>query len=132
MSITPLEKQQVSGSAVAVYEGLEKRGKVINFFKVLAYKPEILKTFLDFYQEVWREGKLPAVTKELAYLRTSILNGCAYLNARTYRFGEAAERQRRADCSIERPSRLEEFGVQTRAAGCHPLRGKIDRVSGRD
>ena len=67
MSITPLEKQQVSGSAVAVYEGLEKRGKVINFFKVLAYKPEILKTFLDFYQEVWREGKLPAVTKELAY-----------------------------------------------------------------
>jgi hypothetical protein len=78
MSITPLEKQQVSGSAVAVYEGLEKRGKVINFFKVLAYKPEILKTFLDFYQEVWREGKLPAVTKELAYLRTSILNGCAY------------------------------------------------------
>ena len=63
MSITPLEKQQVSGSAVAVYEGLEKRGKVINFFKVLAYKPEI---------------RLPAVTKELAYLRTSILNGCAY------------------------------------------------------
>jgi hypothetical protein len=46
MSITPLEKQQVSGSAVAVYEGLEKRGKVINFFKVLAYKPEILETFL--------------------------------------------------------------------------------------
>ena len=79
MSITPLEKQQVSGSAVAVYEGLEKqRGKVINFFKMLAYKPEILKTFLEFYQEVWREGKLPAVTKELAYLRTSILNGCAY------------------------------------------------------
>ena len=58
--------------------GLEKRGKVINFFKVLAYKPERLKTFLDFYQEFWREGKLPAVTKELAYLRTSILNGCAY------------------------------------------------------
>jgi len=63
----------------ADHEGLEKqRGKVINFFKVLAYKPEILKTFLEFYQEVWREGKLPAVTKELAYLRTSILNGCAY------------------------------------------------------
>jgi alkylhydroperoxidase family enzyme len=79
MSVTPLEKQQVSGSAVAVYEGLEKQhGKVINFFKVLAYKPEILRTFLEFYQEVWREGKLPAVTKELAYLRTSILNGCAY------------------------------------------------------
>lgn len=55
-----------------------KNGKVINFFKVLAYKPEILKTFLEFYQEVWREGKLPAITKELAYLRTSILNGCAY------------------------------------------------------
>ena len=79
MSITPLERQQVSGPTAAVYEGLEeKRGKVINFFKVLAYKPEILKTFLEFYQEVWREGKLAPVTKELAYLRTSILNGCAY------------------------------------------------------
>lgn len=78
MSITPLEKQQVSGAATAVYEGLEKQGKVINFFKVLAYKPDILKTFLAFYQEVWREGKLPVVLKELGYLRTSILNGCTY------------------------------------------------------
>ena len=41
MKITPLEKQQVSGPAVAIYEELEqKRGKVINFFKVLAYKAE--------------------------------------------------------------------------------------------
>jgi len=45
---------------------------------VLAYKPEILKSFMEFYEQVWREGKLPAATKELAYLRTSILNGCAY------------------------------------------------------
>ena len=79
MKITPLEKQQVSGPAVAIYEELEqKRGTVINFFKVLAYKPEILKSFMEFYEQVWREGKLPAATKELAYLRTSILNGCAY------------------------------------------------------
>ena len=78
MKITPLEKQQVSGPATGIYDELEKRGKVINFFKVLAYKPEILKTFMDFYQQVWREGKLPDVTKELAYLRTSILNGCTY------------------------------------------------------
>ena len=78
MSITPLEKHQVSGAVTAVYEGLEKQGKVINFFKVLAYKPDILKTFLAFYQEVWRESKLPVVLKELGYLRTSILNGCTY------------------------------------------------------
>jgi alkylhydroperoxidase family enzyme len=78
MKITPLEKQQVSGPAVAIYDELERRGKIINFFKVLAYKPEILKSFMEFYEQVWREGKLPAATKELAYLRTSILNGCAY------------------------------------------------------
>lgn len=79
MKVTPLEKQQVSGPAVAIYEELEqKSGKVINFFKVLAYKPDILKSFMEFYQQVWREGKMPAATKELAYLRTSILNGCAY------------------------------------------------------
>jgi alkylhydroperoxidase family enzyme len=79
MKVTPLEKQQVSGPAVAMYEELEQKGgKVINFFKVLAYKPEILKTFMEFYQQVWREGTMPAATKELAYLRTSILNGCEY------------------------------------------------------
>jgi alkylhydroperoxidase family enzyme len=77
MKITPLEKQQVGGPAVAIYEELERNGgKVINFFKVLAYKPEILKSFMEFYQQVWREGKWPP--KELAYLRTSVLNGCAY------------------------------------------------------
>ena len=79
MKITPLEKTQVTGAAVPIYQDLEqKRGKVINFFRILAYKPDILKTFLDFYQQVFREGKLPVLTKELAYLRTSILNGCAY------------------------------------------------------
>ena len=79
MKITPLEKSQVTGAAAGVYEDLEqKRGKVINFFRVLAYKPDVLKAFLDFYQQVWREGKLAPATKELAYLRTSILNGCAY------------------------------------------------------
>ena len=79
MKITPLEKQQVSGPAVALYEELEQKGgTVINFFRVLAYKPDILKSFMDFYQQVWREGKVPATTKELAYLMISILNGCEY------------------------------------------------------
>ena len=79
MKIMPLEKQQISGPVGAIYDELEqKSGKVINFFKVLAYKPEILKSFMEFYQQVWREGKVPVATKELAYLRTSILNGCAY------------------------------------------------------
>jgi alkylhydroperoxidase family enzyme len=79
MKIMPLEKQQISGPAGAIYDELEQKGgKVINFFKVLAYKPEILKSFMEFYQQVWREGKVPAATKELAYLRTSILNGCEY------------------------------------------------------
>ena len=37
MDIMPLEKQQVGGPAVAMYEELEQKGgKVINFFKVLA------------------------------------------------------------------------------------------------
>jgi hypothetical protein len=58
MKVTPLEKQQVSGPAVAIYDELEQNGgKVINVFKVLAYKPGILKSFVEFYQQVWREGK---------------------------------------------------------------------------
>ena len=64
-------KRQVSGSNAAVYEGLKKYGKVINFFKVRAYKPDILKTFLEFHQEVWREGKLPARLLDRSRLRSA-------------------------------------------------------------
>ena len=62
-----------------VYDHLERRfGRVVNLYKMLGNKPEVLRTFEAFYRTVWAPGALPAKTKVLAYLRASLLNGCAY------------------------------------------------------
>ena len=79
MKITPLEKEQAPDSVRPIYEGLEKKtGRVINMFKVMAYKPNVLGPFLEFYKQVWAPGALSPKLKELAYLRTSLMNGCEY------------------------------------------------------
>lgn len=79
MKIAPLEKNQAAEPAQAVYDGLEKKmGRVINFFKVMAHKPTVLGPFLEFYTQVWAPGALSPKIKELAYLRTSLMNGCEY------------------------------------------------------
>lgn len=78
MKINPVEKEN-AGSAKAFYEETEKkRGKVINFFKVMGHKPESLTSFAGFYGSVWAAGELPTKMKEIAYLKTSIMNGCEY------------------------------------------------------
>ena len=79
MKIQPLEKDAVAESARQVYETLEKKtGRVINFFKMMAHKPNVLGPFLEFYTQVWAPGALSPKIKELAYLRTSLMNGCEY------------------------------------------------------
>ncbi len=79
MRITPVEKEQAPETVRPVYEALEKKfGRVTSFYKVLANWPEVLAGFTQMYDAVWAESKLPPNLKELAYLRTSILNGCEY------------------------------------------------------
>jgi len=79
MEIAPLEKNQVAEAAKPVYDAMEKKlGRVLNFFKVIAHKPNVLGPFVEFYNQVWAPGALSPKIKELAYLRTSIMNGCEY------------------------------------------------------
>lgn len=79
MRIAPVEKDQAPDSVKRIYEALEQRsGTVPPFFKMLAHKPDVLRTFNLFYAAVWAEGALSAKLKELAYLRASIMNGCEY------------------------------------------------------
>lgn len=79
MKIEPIDNTQASEPVRAVYDGLEKRtGRVSTFVKMLAHKPDVLRTFLEFYPQIVGPGKLSPKFKELAYLRTSIYNGCAY------------------------------------------------------
>ncbi len=79
MKIQPLERDAVAESARQVYETLEKKmGRVINFFKMMAHKPNVFGPFLEFYTQVWAPGALSPKIKEFAYLRTSLMNGCEY------------------------------------------------------
>ncbi len=79
MKIEPLEKEHAAESVRPIYEGIEqKAGRVTNMLKVMAHKPNVLGPFLDFYKQVWAKGALDPKVKELVYLRTSLMNGCAY------------------------------------------------------
>jgi len=51
---------------------------VPNIIGVVARFPEVLKTFIQFYDTVMTKGKIEAKYKELAYLKTSSINACRY------------------------------------------------------
>ena len=79
MTIAPVEKDKAAESIRPIYENMEqKTGKVINFFKFMANKPDIIRTFLEFYKAVWAPGALSPKIKELGYLTASLYNHCEY------------------------------------------------------
>jgi alkylhydroperoxidase family enzyme len=79
MQIELVERDTAPALVRRLYEGLEHAGRPVgNLHKVLAHKPDVLRSYLQLFSAVMTEGTLPLKLKELAYLRTSIVNGCAY------------------------------------------------------
>ena len=61
---------------------LESKAKRENrFFRTMANRPEVLKTFVPFYGAVVGPGSVERRTKELVYLACSYANECAYCTA---------------------------------------------------
>jgi uncharacterized peroxidase-related enzyme len=61
---------------------LEAKSKKPNpFYRVMAHRPEVLKSFVPFYGAVTGPGSLDRRLKELAYLTAAIANRCAYCTA---------------------------------------------------
>jgi uncharacterized peroxidase-related enzyme len=78
-TVAPVTEQQADAKLKAIFDNLkQKLGKVPNFFAILAHKPQILETFLPFYQAVTGPGAVEQRYKELAYLKSSMTNGCEY------------------------------------------------------
>jgi hypothetical protein len=44
----------------------------------MAHRPNVLQTFLPLYAAITGEGTVEQRYKELAYLKTSLVNGCEY------------------------------------------------------
>jgi uncharacterized peroxidase-related enzyme len=76
--VSYITNQEAAEKVKPVFEGMEKKiGAVPNVFRVMAHNPEMLEAFLGLNATLPKtelDGKL----RELAYIKTSELNGCDY------------------------------------------------------
>lgn len=79
MQIHPVSDQAASPEVKRVFEALAESGNLSPFQRMLAHKPAILRAYNQLSGALWApDSKLSEKLKDLAYLRTSILNGCQY------------------------------------------------------
>lgn len=72
-------RDEVEAEIQAIYDlYMKERGNVPNMFQTMAHRPEMLKTMIAHFRAVMGAGTLPARLKEMAVVRTSWLNHCAY------------------------------------------------------
>jgi alkylhydroperoxidase family enzyme len=77
--VSPLAEEKASADVKPIYETMNKKfGRMPNFFGMLAHKPDVLKNFLPLYGAITGPGALEQRYKELAYVKTSVTNGCEY------------------------------------------------------
>jgi uncharacterized peroxidase-related enzyme len=77
--IAPLTKSQAAPSVHPIFDKLTHVfGQTPSFFGVMARVPDALTHFLALYSSVIDSGSVEAKYKELAYLKTSQVNGCQY------------------------------------------------------
>jgi alkylhydroperoxidase family enzyme len=77
--VSPLPKEKAASEVHEIYDALTKKvGKMPNFFAAMAHRPNVLKNFVPFYSAIMNEGTVEPRFKELAYLKTAMINGCEY------------------------------------------------------
>ena len=75
----PLSKEEAPSELHKIYDQMQEDiGRMPNIFGVVAKFPAALKTLIQFYDAVMSKGKIEAKYKELAYLKTSLINECQY------------------------------------------------------
>ncbi len=76
--VSYVSNQDAAEKIKPVFEGMEKKiGVVPNVFRAMAHNPEMLEAFLALNATLPRT-KLDGKLRELAYIKTSELNGCDY------------------------------------------------------
>lgn len=77
--ISPISKESAAPEVQPIFDKLSHgTGKVPAFFGTMARFPEGFTSFLPFYSSVIEHGTVERKYKELAYLKTSLINGCEY------------------------------------------------------
>ncbi len=76
--VSYVSNDEAAAQIKPVFEGMEKKiGTVPNIFRALAHYPEMLEAFLSLNSTL-PKTRLDGKLRELAYIKTSELNGCAY------------------------------------------------------
>jgi uncharacterized peroxidase-related enzyme len=76
--VSYVSNQNAAEKVKPVFEGMEKKlGAVPNVFRAMAHNPEMLEAFLALNATL-PKTKLDGKLRELSYIKTSELNGCAY------------------------------------------------------
>ena len=76
--VSYVEAERAPADVKATYEKVQAaRGSVPNFLKILAHYPKGMQAAMGLMGAA-REGKLDPKLRELAYLKTSRINGCHY------------------------------------------------------
>ena len=79
MRINPVSDEAASPEIKRVFESLAAAHTLSPLQRMLAHKPAIMRAYNQLSGALWAEdSKLSPKLKELAYLRTSILNSCTY------------------------------------------------------
>src|SRR5580692_7105444 len=78
-AISPISKENAAPEVQPILDKLTHGfGKVPSFFGTMARVPGVLASVVPFYTAVIEGGTVERKYKELAYLKTSLINGCEY------------------------------------------------------
>jgi uncharacterized peroxidase-related enzyme len=77
--VTAITRDQAAAEVQPIFDRLTQAfGAVPAFFATMARSPEALQHFMPLYGAVVNKGLVEAKYKELAYLKTALINGCEY------------------------------------------------------
>ena len=75
--VAPLADAQAPDASKSLFQQIQSQfGMVPNIFRTMGHAPEVLRATLALEQAITRD--LSPKLRELAYLKTSQLNGCHY------------------------------------------------------
>jgi uncharacterized peroxidase-related enzyme len=88
--VSYVSNDQATEKIKPVFEGMEKKiGAVPNIFRALAHYPEMLEGFMSLNSTL-SKTRLNGKLRELAYIKTSELNGCDYCLHHHHALGKKA------------------------------------------
>ncbi len=80
-TVSLIEYEDASSEVRSVYDDLRvvrKTQFINNFWKALAHHPKTLRRIWSGIKEVFAEGEIDSLTKEMIYIAVSVANNCDY------------------------------------------------------